>query len=574
MGSALPGRADPPRQNRPDPEMPLKLPLAAPAPAAAPGSPSDGENILAWLSRFCCRLSKVIHKYLGLLLLIYFFAMGASGLLLNNPGLISGFSVPWSLTPANYEPRAWNRMYLRGGTINGDDWFLAGKPGVVHSADGGRTFTILAEGFAPSPYGRDTMGLLVRPGPAGYELLAATRAGLYQRYRDQPWQRLELPGAGRNPVVEDVIATPKLIVAFTQQGLYVAPVPAAAPPGADHNQSAESRTGPEYQFTAIEPEISGDYHDLVPWFRILHDIHKGRIIGSAGKWLLDLLALGLIFLALSSLVIWYVPWRNRRIKRWRRKPGRLFNFCWPYHLKIGIYTVAFLALLAVTGALLRPPLLIAVAPYSLERDHPLLALSPRSNDWGGKPQQALYSSASDTILVATEGGFFQGPADFSAPFQPRLIPVPIHGMGVTVLEEVEPGLLLIGSFMGLYLWEEFGGRVERLPRPGLRGGNPYMGNDLVTGAVMADGRPRFRVDYHDGLLPIVPQMAGYGPPMPAGIIANTPMSLWHYLFEFHNGRIFEQWLGMGYLLIIPAGGASLLLLAITGLFDWLYRRLG
>jgi hypothetical protein len=90
---------------------------------------------------------------------------------------------------------------------------------------------------------------------------------------------------------------------------------------------------------------------------------------------------------------------------------------------------------------------------------------------------------------------------------------------------------------------------------------------------MADGRLRFRVDYHDGLMPLFHEIPGHVPAMPAAIVRETPMSLWHcYLFEFHNGRIFEKCLGMGYMLIIPLVGLGLLLLAITGIIDWFYRR--
>jgi hypothetical protein len=535
------------------------------------------------------RISRAIHKYLGLILALYLLGMGVTGLLLNNPALISGVSVPWALTPTNYEPQNWNRMYLRQGVTHGDRWFLAGKPGVVYSQDNGRSFKLLDDGFPRAPYQRDTTRLLVRETPAGKELFAATRSGLYYRTGEQAWQRVELPGAGKRAVV-DVVATSRHIVAVTHDGIYAAAVPGnaygeVAISGTGRSRDFTGKTGirdpsatlpderePDYRFTPIHTEVIDNERPSVPWFRIFHDIHNGNIIGPPGKWLLDLLAVGLIFLCISALVIWYVPWRKRRFKRRGRRLDRIFKFCWKYHLKIGIYSVAFVAVLAVTGAFLRPPLLIAVAPHFMDREHPLLALSPRGNAWGGKLQKALYASASETLLLAAEGGFFRGPADFSAPFRPFHLPTPVHGMGVTVLEEVEPGLILVGSFTGLYLWEEESGRVRRLPRPGLRGGHPYMSNDLISGVVMADGRPRFRVDYHDGLMPLFHLIPGHVPAMPAEIARATPMSLWHYLFEFHNGRIFEKWLGMWYMLIIPAVGAGLLLLAVTGIYDWFCRQ--
>lgn len=547
-------------------------------PFGTQGSLLRGRELLAPLRRTFFKISKSIHKYLGLALLLYLFAMGASGLLLNNPDLIRGFSVPWAATPANYQPLNWNRFYLRDGAVLGNEWFLAGKPGVVYSGDGGRSFKLLDEGFAGSSYDRDTLGLLALPTPQGVELYAATRSGLHHRFPERPWQRVRLSLDRDQEAVVAVVATAEHTVAFTRQEAYLAPLPGISlPNGRTGTAPAAGYSAPK--FTPAPLNVAHDERGRppVPLFRVLHDLHNGSIIGKTGKWLLDLLAPALIFLSLSALVIWYLPRRMRRGKKPGAKRGStnsiMLRFCLNYHLKVGIYTLFFLALLALSGTLLRPPLLIALVPYSISAENPMLALSPRNSDWGGNLQQAVYSSASDSLWLATQGGFFQGPADFSAPFQPRPLPVPVHGMGVTVFEEVEPGLLLVGSFLGLYLWEEASGRVQHLPRPGLQGGgNPYMANDLISGLLMADGLPRWRVDYHDGMMPLTPQPGAPLPAMPPEIGKRTPLSLWHYLFELHNGRIFEQWLGMGYLLIIPLGGLALLLILLTGLYDWFYRR--
>lgn len=40
------------------------------------------------------------------------------------------------------------------------------------------------------------------------------------------------------------------------------------------------------------------------WERVLLDIHSGRIIGISGPWLMDLVALSLIFMTLSGLYLW------------------------------------------------------------------------------------------------------------------------------------------------------------------------------------------------------------------------------------------------------------------------------
>ena len=86
-----------------------------------------------------------------------------------------------------------------------------------------------------------------------------------------------------------------------------------------------------------------------------------------------------------------------------------------YHNKIGIYAAFFLALIALTGMFVRPPLLIAIASKSVPSS--CYPASDLENPWKGKIRNAVYNSIDKTLIVATNDGFFQGPADFSMPFK-------------------------------------------------------------------------------------------------------------------------------------------------------------
>ena len=327
----------------------------------------------------------------------------------------------------------------------------------------------------------------------------------------------------------------------------------------------------ELNFTPAELTVARqDSATRVPLFRVLHDIHNGAILGTPGKMLLDVSGIILVILGASGLVIWFVPWRNRKLPTLRQPPGSFFRWCWKYHLKLGIWIVVILMILAGSGIFLRPPLLLATVTHSLDSDNPLLRFSPRSSGFGGKIQSATYSS-NGTIVISTQNGLWRGPANLDGEFRRLQLPVPIHGMGVTVLEGMTDNQLLIGSFSGLFVVEENQGRIWRLRRPGLQESNPFQSNDLVSGVVMAGNQPYLRFDYHDGMLPLSAHQ-GPLPAMPAEVAAAAPMSLWHYLFEFHNGRIFEPWLGSWYLLMIPISGFILLLLCLSGAYDWWCRR--
>lgn len=500
------------------------------------------------------RISRSLHKYLGLLIGLYLLGMGASGLFLNHPELIRGIDVPPGIVPADYAYRNWNRMLIRSGTITTDgNWYLAGKAGIVHSSDEGDSFTLLDEGFPASAYDRDTADLVVLDDhPDGTVLLAATRSGLYRKTGSSPWSEIPLPGAAASPRLVALVDMADRVLVFSESAAW----------------QADARTldfKPSPLAVAEEDTATG-----VPMFRVLHDIHNGKILGTPGRLLLDVSGAILILLGLTGLVIWFVPWRNRRLSKWRQAPGRFFRWCWTYHLKLGIWIVVVLMVVAGSGIFLRPPLLLATVAHSLDSDNPLLQFSPRADGFGGKIESATATSTG-RIILSTQSGLWQGPADLQGEFRRLQLPVPIHGMGVTVLEGMPDGQLLIGSFSGLFVLHEQTGQIWRLRRPGLSESNPYQSNDLVSGVVMAPTTPYLRFDYHDGMLPMTAGMSN-PPVMPTRVAAAAPMSLWHYLFEFHNGRIFEPWLGPWYLLIIPLSGLLLLLLCLTGLYDWWCRR--
>jgi len=49
------------------------------------------------------RFSRFIHKYLGLIALVYFLWMGVSGILLNHPSLLQKFSLPLGWLSDSYQ---------------------------------------------------------------------------------------------------------------------------------------------------------------------------------------------------------------------------------------------------------------------------------------------------------------------------------------------------------------------------------------------------------------------------------------------------------------------------------------
>ncbi len=98
------------------------------------------------------------------------------------------------------------------------------------------------------------------------------------------------------------------------------------------------------------------------------------------------------------------------------------------------------------------------------------------------------------------------------------------------------------------------------------------GPHLVTGFLRLPGGSAVISTHHQGLLALDGSPARELLPMPALDTANTAMPLWNYLFELHNGRIFRDVIGGWYALIVPLGGFCLVLLTVTGVWDWILPR--
>ena len=92
--------------------------------------------------------------------------------------------------------------------------------------------------------------------------------------------------------------------------------------------------------------------------------------------------------------------------------------------------------------------------------------------------------------------------------------------------------------------------------------------DFYGYAITADSRV-FLIGFPD--YRFIPLAADFALQQPAEL-SQGPMSLWHYLFELHNGKLFRQWLGSFTWLLIPIGGGLLLLVLLSGTFDWLWHK--
>ena len=503
--------------------------------------------------KFRQRLFPALHKYTGLLTLAFCIWMAVSGILLNHPQLLKSYSLPNRLMPANYQYANWNRMSWRDAVFSGTDaniLYVGGREGVWRSLDQGKSFHPLRQGFPRTPYDQDTFSLLLTSRDGQETLYAGTRAGLFRWREADGWQALGTKFFAGHSVV-DVIRVEDRILAFTDSAAY---------------QARLDQEPPLFQPLALPRKEQQP--PRVPLFRWLLKLHDGSLWGLPGRLGVDIIGLALLFLSFSGLLLWYVKWR-RKARRKTLFSGKWFAFHYRWHLKLGILAALLIAITTLSGMLVRPPLLIAIVNFSVPAAW-MPDLDPE-NPWAGRIQRATWMRGRKKLVIATRQGLFAGPADGSAPFVHVPDTVPIHAMGATVFKTLDHDSLLIGSFSGLFLWNTRDGIVIQL-KSRARLGVPDWGRSLlVTGVAIFDDKPLLVADYNEGLK-VLRQDNWLEPVMPAEIGSQSRISLWNALFELHNGRIFEEYLGPLYWLIIPTGGLALLIILATGIPGWMSRR--
>jgi hypothetical protein len=511
--------------------------------------------------RFLFKISKWLHKYIGLLLILFLIWMSLSGVLMNHPDLISGISVPGWLVPGQYHIRNWNRSALVDmafSTKNPDFAYAAGRQGVWKTSDGGRTFTAMQSGLPSSRYYCKTRNLFLWEDQQEL-LFAGTDGGLFMcNLQDEKWQPVKL-GAESEPV-RSIFRVKDQLMAVTASNAYASPAPPAA-----------------ISFEKL-PLSRAEQEQSVSLVKLFFDVHYGKAWGLPGLLLFDATGLILFFLSISAFYTWYFPWKRKRLRKQsrlltNRRSRQLFKTMFKYQLKLGIWISAILLVIGGTGLFMRPPLLAALANGEIPaRYYP--GFLPE-NPWYEKIQSALYDDVEDKVIIRAADGFWVGPADFSQPFHQQDLDVPVFVMGTTVFEPYGQGGYLVGSFGGIFHLERASGNSVNLLtnkiEPPVSSFRPAQ--QMVTGYFKTPQNEEFITAHAQGLLPVADAGLDGRFSMPHELTSDYRMPLWNYLFEIHNGRFFRNWIGNWYILIIPLGSLLFLVITITGIYDWLHLKL-
>lgn len=479
----------------------------------------------------------LFHRWTGLLVSVFILIFCVSGIILNHRDVFGGAEVSRSILPASYKIRNFNNGIIKGSLALDNDSILAfGTCGVWLTDTGLDSFADFNRGL---PDGVDNRNIrnIVRT-KAG-ELWCAAQYGLY-RYAAGKWCPIEL--SDNSERFSDVCITPDstAIVAVTRSKIY--------------------RLSPDGTFRQSELPAPDGYRKEVPLFKTVWQLHSGELFGITGKIIVDVIAVILAFLSISGIILFILPYRIRsKVKRHMAaiRDSKAFRWNFTWHNGIGYYTLPVVFLIVFTGTCLRPPLMI---PFVMTKTAPMPGSSLSSpNAWHDKLRALRWDENGNKWLLSTSDGFFSldSLAAVPVPYAKKSAP-PVSPMGITVFQQENNGLWLIGSFSGLYRWQPDLGVVRDYSTNeiiDLTKKRPFdLGRNIVSGYT-ADTKEPVVFDYARG---------ADKPVTSDSLIEKQPMSLWNLALELHVGRCYTPFPGPFSDLFVFLSGTLIMLILISG----------
>ena len=470
-----------------------------------------------------------------------------SGITLNHRNIISSVDISRKWMPPGYQYNNWNQSGLRSSLPVGNDSLLIyGNIGAWLATDGLSNFHDYNHGF-PEGIDKRKIYSIVK---FKDQLVAGTHFGLYiNTLKPNVWQQIVMPKGEER--ISDLSVKGDTLLVLTRDYLFF--------------------TTDLIQLKQLNLPPPNGYVHKIGLFLTLWELHSGELFGFVGMLFVDLLGIVLIFLSLTGVLHFLFPKWISHLKRQKKSyeaPLSLKRWNLKWHNQIGYLFAIFLIVNTTAGMFLRPPLLIPISssqigiiPYShLDTDNP----------WLDKLRRVVWNESLQKYIFYTSDGFFFADKQLSNELVPVANQPMVSIMGCNVLEPLDRELYLVGSFSGLFVWNPVSGNVldyfTGMPAEAPQGLGRPVGQNMVAG-YLKDNRGRsYWIDYNMGVI-----AADGGipfPKMPAGILANTPISLWNAALEVHTGRIFEHLIGPFYLLYVPLMGLTILIVLISGFLVW------
>jgi len=508
-----------------------------------------------------------VHKWGGLFFTLFLIIFALSGIVLNHRVALSEVDVPRSVLPPEYRMEHWNLGAVKGTLrVSSDSILLYGENGLWLTDSSRACFSRFERGMRSGADNR-LVANVVRTHSG--QLFAVTTFDAYQwNHSTQSWQRLTERFAPSDRMTDAAVKGDTLVLQSRSE-LFLATAPYA------HFERIHLKAptnAPLGRFT----------------FRTLWMLHSGELFGAWAQYFVDFLGVILVVLCLTGVVLAFFPKLLKR-QRKRQPEGksvlrRVFKFSLQLHNKLGVYLLAFLLLLTVTGMFLRPPLLVAIArlrhqPLALTHEH-------NPNPWWDNLRMIRYDRHHNRWLLQTPFGFFTTSNLHSAPTKLEHEP-PVGFMGTNVLQQEDADHWIAGSFSGLYRWNARTGESwnlytgQRYVAPKHQGIPDFTYSvsgyskdlsarpvvfDYNRGAEYALGGAKKAATDDDEQEFVCYERADFSV-MPEQV-QDGRLSLWRVALETHTGRIYTFLPNIVIQLFIFLSGTFLLTVLISGFIIW------
>lgn len=473
------------------------------------------------------KIMKKLHKYIGLFLIPLFIWMGISGIILNHRKAFSTMDVSRKWLPEAYLYQNWNRGFFKGGLpLSPDSLLLYGNEGIWLS-DGKEKLWEYNDGLAKGADQQKIHRLVQAASGQVYAASSYTVYVLSGQNTHSLWHPVSLPD--HEGFITDMEVKGDTLVVLTRSVYMMAPV-----------RKDDVGKSPEFQVYQLPDSLGQERRRSL--FRVIWDLHCGALWGITGRVVVDILAVLLSFISITGLLVWWFPKQIRRKKRLRKNTDLSicrfkWNFIW--HDKVGYWLLIPLFMLIMTGAFLRPPLLILIAREKVSP--PPLTVMNGDNSWHELLRSLRYDSEKQEWLLYTSEGFFSlkelGKGN-SADFIPNPLrnEPPVSVMGLNVWQQLDKQKWLVGSFQGLYVWD----RETGLSIDALTGLPPVpspipVGKKQISGFLFFNPQKTLVFDYNTGVEVIEPGQSFITMPEHEKY---RSMSWWSIALEMHTGRMF------------------------------------
>ncbi len=473
--------------------------------------------------------------------------------MLNHRELVSPLDVSRNLLPDEYRYKNWNNAAVAGTCrLGGDSVLVYGNIGIWLTDSKGVIFTEFDNGFK-SGVDNHKVSKVIKLTDG--RLYAGTYFGLFEyNYHSSAWSSVGIPVKEKR--ISDMISRGDSLLVLTRSYLLI----------------SKEKNLP---FEKIQLSTYTGYDNKADLFKTLWIIHSGELLGLPGKLLVDAIGLIFIFLTITGLIYWMVPFFRKDKKPEQTgklsRRLRLRRFSLKWHNKIGWITLIFLVITSLTGMFLRPPLLAAV--FDVRVGKIPFSVLDTSNPWYDKLRRIVYDPEHDIYYIATLEGIFIADASLRNALQPIPGQPPVSVMGVNVFELVDKHTLLVGSFEGLFLWDVFNGYmadyIKKSPVKQKAPGGPPLGEFLVTAYSNDFSGGEYVFDFDKGIINLSNPTQSLAMP---NAIRMQPMSLWNVALEIHTARIYQSLVGGFYILIVPITGLVSLFILISGFVVWYVKH--